>query len=1169
MKAIFKLMSAALLVGSLASCSDDLGLGNAAYDKALSGADLIGTLASSTETRIGITDNVDPETGRLTAAQQVWTEGDQVRVFTLDAMTYNLYTLDAASANQQRGAFNKTQAFSALTEGQLYAITEDPVEGNKVYSVAPNENGEATLTMTIKPSYSLHEDLLTPDGKKVNKFPAPYWGVAKVNEVKDGEQLNYKLDVYFKALTSFLRIDCNNLPVGTRAIVLTTHGSRTSWMPTGLGIEQEGFQLTDNLDYVRAFDVNGNLKKAWVEWYNSTADFIVGGQSEPLSGTMSAVLEDGASLQPNPEVLVCSDTLRINLDDIPFMQQASSSLGEDTKENGDKVIYVPIIAGDYHNLHVIAVTHDSPLSYQWVGQELQQYTDKTFYLNKIEQLRMKVDIDVSDATSWSELSQIIAEEAMENKGRTLEVNVPEDYTDWTDDAILYIDNSLTNNNVVLNFQAPFVQGNTVGGENQFYPQRGLEKYDILITEGKYTLNKKGEFIGFDVPTDEVASAESQRTITINVSNEPGMEETAIFKVVTPTSDVVLGTNNDLNNTEVQFAVRAGFKHNTAITGNTGEDSVEGVSGHDLITNNGVAIMNRKNANVFVKNGIGVLEILPNSRGDVYIYTGGQEDTEIYHWYAVRSDWNLNTRATDAMVYNVWIGDTDLNDNRYFFTNGYSAVGMVKRLYKSEILDPITEVAPYTTLETEAVVNDDMPLAFHMVSYWTGAALQPAFIERYCKSYVYTVAQLASVGENVKDADGNVTFTVPSQYAIPENVVTEMWLGGNYWPWIGAEVDVEDFFFDGRVVSLQNMMLDIEDKTFEDPHHCCTSCGPVNHINLDRNIGLFRSIINTTSAEVEDIDLNDVFVAFEAPIQIDNIGCITGLVSTPKATFTHNLVGEPKIDVNGMNVGGMIGLLAGQEENVYGTNDYPEVAYGDCDLVMTNNSVTGLNDGKSEGWIKSQLGNVGGQIGMAKTKTATITNSVVDLEDPLSEIYAGKYETEDKDLVSRVGGIIGYQDASGVTNYYSPRVRVQCKSDFWSPQNAVNKIQGLEKEVGGIGGFLDSEAAVNVMSAYYETGTYNVQTPLIESINNGYVGGEFGYLKDKGTRFTGENVYVPTITATGKNKPLNEEGRDVFNNDDLRDKASYAGGLIGYFEDYAEAPNDAFFIENQVDRKSVV
>lgn len=1096
MKKISKFMTAALAVVALASCSDELNLEKAAVE-ARQNADLVARLATDNDspTRIGIANEVT-DNGRLVDFDLFWSEGDQVRVFTLESQTYNTYKLDPATSGTVEGAFKKVGDFKTALNGKLYAISE----GQSVYSISPdpagNEDGDPLLTMTIPASYDLDETYFDLTG--INKFPAPYWGEATIADAATVETEGYdkQIQADLKGLTAFLRIDATSLPIGTKAIVLTTHGAQSHPDPWGRNLE--GFQLVSEAEMLSRWGKTPEqtTRDNWFDWYKSGQDFITGGQSEPLSGTLNAILKEGAALQYS-DLLVSRDTIRINLENIPEISN-TGHIDITTHEyiteekNTDKVIYVPIVAGLYKDLHVIAVTGDSPFSYQWVGEEIQRYTDEVFKVNTIKQLIMKVNVDVSNCYTWHQLSDKIFKESKKNPGRILNIDIPAAVVangSGNFKNYLWVDNNQVHNDLILNWPASDASAGP-----------GLD-CNLTIVEADAQVDDDN-VIHWIVPDDESVSAPdaAERYITLNLDQDACA---SIYEFITPTSIVTVGTNEGLNNQAANVIVTAA-DHNDMVPNSTINDPTiyPGVSGNDLVESGAPALMNRKNATVFIKNGIGSLDITNRSTGSVYVYSGGYQQTEIYNYLAIRTTAPIMTRLSDAMVYNIWAVNSE-NNKRYVFTTGSSAIGLVKTLASASstpsVAAPYDEASPLTAGNL-GLPEDLTPKNFHVVAYWTGAALQDdpsigkagGLIKTYDKALVYTAAQLASAGEETT-----------KDYAIPAGVVTEMWLGGSYFPWIGAEVDVDGFKFDGMRVSLQNMQLDIEDKTFTDPHHCCTSCGETRKISVDKNLGLFRSIINTDKVELDSINLNDVFIETEEPI--NNIGSIAGLIASPDVKMTKNQVGEVKIDVNGSFIGGMVGQLAGKEvtlgpSGITGTMTPAK-------LKMDENQVTSKDDDKDTGWIISDKDFVGGQIGFAYVSTANVNNSLVSLKD---QITAGSKTYQYRNNVgaalapyvpavekidnSAAGGIVGAMYATESADFEEPVVEV------------INQIFGDEAFVGGIGGTISSpNGTVKINKG-------KVTTKLIESADNGYVGGAVGLLSDKGSTIIKNEVNVDEILA---------------------------------------------------------
>lgn len=192
MKGLFKLFSAAAVVGSLASCSEDLSLNQANIDP---NADLVATLPSSVTTRVAVTENFE----------YVWNEDDIINLYSKNVGSYGVYSL-TSGAGTKTGNFVHSQGQDMKGIADLYAVTESP----NLYGVSVTADGKQKLTADIP--FTLNQEK-----EELAYWPlqVPFWGTATIS----GGQLNTNL----KALTAMLKIDVAALPAGTSAIVLTTH----------------------------------------------------------------------------------------------------------------------------------------------------------------------------------------------------------------------------------------------------------------------------------------------------------------------------------------------------------------------------------------------------------------------------------------------------------------------------------------------------------------------------------------------------------------------------------------------------------------------------------------------------------------------------------------------------------------------------------------------------------------------------------------------------------------------------------------------------------------------------------------------------------------------------------------------------------------------------------
>jgi hypothetical protein len=377
MKRISKFMAIALAVGALSSCSDEL------IEKSplkVKDGDLVATLPLTGDaTRVAVVPGT-PTT------DFVWSGDDQIQVYKLDNLNYTIYDLTD-------GAGSETGVFSTTGEPQngddLYAVTQ-PQFSETIYGVSADDAGNAVLTATIEKQYNW--DVLNVQGGGLGYIvPTPFWGNATI----DGNNIN----VAFKALTGFMKLDLANVPATTKAIVLTTHED---------------------------FSIDGGTTK------------VNGGSNEPLSGTLRATLDDDAALAVDKR-LAKYDEIRI---DIPEHAIAKGY-----------ILYIPVVAQHYDKLFVLAVTDDVPANYTWQAEILREFDDftQTVYKNgkvSITSLSLSemIDLKAEGANSWASASIVIAAKAAQNPGRTMRYKVNAE--GWADEY-LYIADNMENNNVEL------------------------------------------------------------------------------------------------------------------------------------------------------------------------------------------------------------------------------------------------------------------------------------------------------------------------------------------------------------------------------------------------------------------------------------------------------------------------------------------------------------------------------------------------------------------------------------------------------------------------------------------------------------------------------------------------------------------------------------------------
>ena len=1005
-KKFLKLMTAAVALTTMVSCSDDLGI-NQGKNQQQKG-DLTGTLKAGNGaalTRMGMYEgNVSPwQDEDNTNWGMVWTKGDVVRVYKINELKFNRYQL-TTGWNTDTGVFDLKLGGGEklnIEAGKDYAITD----AQFAYGVSATNDGGAMLTYTIPYKYSAQvEEVTAGDGSKANvrRFPAPFWGDAKQNS--DGT-----LDCDFVGLTAFLRIQMDQLPIGTKYIVLTTHGADPLTIEMNEGNDNgqmgnDGFLVAEPLTTKTGGKyLPKDFQDTYQWWYEGTytgnPDFntlrkitrITGGQSEPLSGTFVTELikGEGADWDEVYANTVKQTYLREDKGlTVMEMNEAGNGFVAAKDDYGtegisrlvtrdeliidvtsmegkdEKVFWVPIISrtkdagqNPYAKLAVIAATELSKYKYCYIGTVLKEFTNEEFINGDYYTLTMSQK-QLDDVCPY-ELNKAIAEINKANKyglESTSILNVKQlkvcthtwkDANNVThdgheDDNVYPTDRVLIkgNGNLEVNIADISDEGGAARTATTFSGHAVRNDVTMKAAQGK-TLLVTDYFTG-SYPTGGYKGAlredykgeasEGQGTVSINLPKKFADANSLMSDL--PTYDVVITTNNNDGKTpaaKTDLVVDAHGSLSKCVTGYNLYDNADRT-----------ALKNAKIAAINVFNTIKQLNVLEETAGDVYISPENNADVEITQDLSVFTKVGINTRIDDALVKEIKFQENS-NDANYVFTTGSSAIQNV-----------CTLTAP------NAIPND-----VRMQSYWTGAALNAEYagISAYDNGKVYTVAQLASMGEKIGGSSTN-------KYYIVTPLVTEMWLGGtSQFRWLGAEVTVDGFEFDGRQVSLQNMsMPEVAKKgsagsskvvyTY-DPHLCCTSCGwkrvaagnastaAVPDVPL-HSVGLIRSIINSDAATIKNVNLNDVYLdSYEldengAPknIEVDNVGGIAGYIQSKDVKFFENYVGRTKINIKGDNVGGMIGAVAA------GTQ-----------LTMKENEVTGSEGGQVLG-----ENNVGGLVG---------------------------------------------------------------------------------------------------------------------------------------------------------------------------------------------------------------
>ena len=464
MKKNLKFLVAVLAVGALTSCTDEL---IDSQKQVVKDGDLVGYLQSPTEdvTRVAYAPDING---------YVWADDDAIRVYTLDKLLYSSYDLTGGQGTQE-GIFTP-QGTVDLGSGKKYAVTQPkPKAGEKptIYAISA-EDGQAMLTATVNPRYDWDDVIEMNDGSEIEgyKLPTPFWGEATI---KDNN-----VNVNFQALTSFIKLDLRRVPVGTQAIVLTSHEDYYTVAPKG----------------------------------DPLAELHTGGANEPLAGTMKAILEDGAALEADTR-LVSHDTLRIDFDKVVEIA------GE------DKIFYIPIPAQRYAKLDLLAVSIDNRAPYTWNEAELlASWTDEEFIVGKTKGVYLDAEYEI-DATDPEEISTIIAQRYDGSHDVRVKLN------NEVDAGTIYILNNGQKQGLeYTNVEITFTQQQTNDIEIVECPAN-------IVPGGAGNII---QWMPSDPTLASVDSKSKEKKQTVKLNFEGGA--TADTDIYLPESDVVLSTGDD-------------------------------------------------------------------------------------------------------------------------------------------------------------------------------------------------------------------------------------------------------------------------------------------------------------------------------------------------------------------------------------------------------------------------------------------------------------------------------------------------------------------------------------------------------------------------------------------------------------------------------------------------
>lgn len=896
----------------------------------------------------------------------------------------NVYSANALKFNVYdltSGAGESVASFTVSKDNGVASLGDLVAVSSSEYlkGVHADENNKMNLIAIIPANFTQNE--LVNDQKTV------YWPLAipyyDTNISFTGNQLNANM----KPLTALLKIDIKALPEGTKAIVLNTHHSAT---------------------------VDGGLTE-------------LGGSDEALSGTLTTILEDGAALKVD-EDYKHADTLRVDIDELDKDQ--------------DKIIYVPIIAGHYDKLSVLAVSEDDKDKYSWPGAEvLRVFEDQDFEVNGkygIAQTATQVYDTAVEGSDAELLSKWIAEQIINDGTHTLKVLVKGAITG---DKLLLMNNpEIKQSSVDIEFED--------ASGSAFDVVEAFANYNPEMSGWK-TLSTSKPWQNIPVANyDGLTSLDKARTVTLTFADG----EANKHHIILPSSNIVL------KETGVATGAMILLGSNTR--------QVSGYTDDELGIWN--TPRNYRNAGIVIRGSWGKVQIEPGQFGDVYA-NGDGEDDEIqlltFRGSFVRAsetatnyeltgqqkgqDSQIALRVTDMLINRINYYQLGDNAETHIFTTGNSAI---KR---------ITE----TDMDHTNKVN--------LSASWTQQKLSDyALANGYDQSEIFTAAQLSSMGLASKSTLG----TSPYNYYMAV-ATRSVWLGGTYFPWVGADVTnplngpiTEDFTFDGKNCNFRNMYFDLYEPAL--PIECC--CEGPNRIAVDEGLGLIRRIDTEGAATIKNVDLSDALMDAHR-FNIDNIGSICGRISADAGiTLTDNSAHAIRLDANGSNIGGAFGWL---NSDAFVTIE---------NLTVAENSAI---YGKS--WVVSKSDNVGGAVGLISGDDPYVMDGVTGYTDEVSAIGVKVYNEFVISQANNVGGQVGFIKAGTLT--YG-------KGMGDNTAHVNDKVRTIGANVGGLIGLAYYQDNATLVRGTVEVGQeiyaeYNAKAKNFDNSNlsGSNVGGLVGYM----------------------------------------------------------------------------
>lgn len=1124
MKSIFKFMTVALAAGLVVSCSDDLNLEQKAALHAEKG-DLVGTLYSETTTRVAILDEMN-ETGY----PAVWSDDDDVNVFSSTRLNFNQYTLKEGAGTNQAVFQPIEEDPTLLAANDLYAITEASYQYG--VSAVDANSGKVKLTAEIPCSFDW-EKLATTEAYKL---PSPYWGNASFGS--DGV-----LNVGFRPLTAVLRLDLALLPEGVQAIVLVSGNS----MFPGANYKVNGISYT--------------------------------GTGEGLSGHFNAELDSKTADVPAlgiDKALVCYDTLRV---DLP----------EATEAGEDKVLYLPLIAQHYDDLKVIAVMEDDVMPYTWYGEILKVFTDQTIVNGKTYNVAQTAEIEIA-STSAKEISELIAQ-TYDGK-HSLIVSVP-NLRLTSDDNTIYIvsddKTSVGNTDVTINFPysanlsglniveasannkvgADFIRFN-MGSvqEADFEEMQEGEEPNVLSEKArrKVTLNFEGNVRGavnITLPTSNVIMTSSRminelNIVTANTYNVSGWDANSV----------------KMESNEQNAALKFTGVYGTVNywSGATTDGKYYGGAVYFLDENSEIY----ESLNIFGQNpyALRITDALVNTityptlgnNPTTYIFTTGSAAIkhlkEDGNKVKIKAYWT-GKRLTYRAVHEGYEGSEVYDE--YYGINAEKA-GVIYTAAQLQGMGLAEDKYEYTiSPKTESIWlgGIDWP--------WIGAEIERLDDYEYVSWYTPS-------GRSGSDYYQDYEQTYLTQY---------MYRTGS-----GEKIE-KAFKLDGRNVELKNMILDIYDPNIELPGCCGTTqkvrllqnLGLIRSIRTEKTVDIFNiqlddvlldthgfaidnvgSLVGIIDAE-EDVNIGgrkdeETFSNF-TDIRIiskgNNIGGIVGELECA-AAVTINKVKVESIENNNTyihgghiqgksNVGGLVGRLTYDEaydgvDPTFAETIYKTEAKGYEKLTHGKNN-TGYWVTSKHGNIKdhTQDGGYGKQdfftrktvVNPDGTRTYEFIQVPAESDFPVAGVTYYAF-FDGSDVIQEVGTVTAgtddsYKLSGSSDNYNDQNVKTETKTanfpiitgtapeDTWSYEGV--KIKDAS------GNFVDPETTLNKdnlplenVDYYYDFGTNKAVVDRDASTENDYP-----------TALTIQNAEVRLTPKTESGIILGEKGNNV-------------GGMIG-------------------------